>query len=93
MRKMVITGVSVGMLIVFPVSASSKRLLSPLLRTGPRFEDCVASPKVLQALVGRIGASSDSGSVGELAPYAVALAKLGWHDGMPPLFLVLQRRV
>ena len=57
-----------------------------------RFEICVASPEVLQALVGRMGSglfgsSSDSGSVGEIAPYAVALAKLGWHDGMPPLFL------
>ena len=57
-----------------------------------RFEICVASPEVLQALVGRMGSglfgsSSDSGSVGEIAPYAVALGKLGWHDGMPPLFL------
>ena len=54
-----------------------------------RFEICVASPEVLQALVGRIGSglfgsSSDSGSVGEIAPYAEALAVLGWRDGMPP---------
>ena len=58
----------------------------------PRFEICVASPEVLQALVGRMGSglfgsSSDSGSVGEIAPYAGALAKSGWHDGMPPLYL------
>ena len=51
-----------------------------------RFEVCVASPKVLQALVGRIGASSDSGSVGEIAPYAEALALLGWREGTPPPF-------
>ena len=56
-----------------------------------RFEICVASPKVLQALVGRIGsglfgASSSPGGVGKIAPYAEALAELGWHDGMPPLY-------
>ena len=54
-----------------------------------RFEICVASPKVLQALVGRIGsglfgASSSPGGVGKIAPYAEGLAVLGWRDGMPP---------
>ena len=56
-----------------------------------RFQICVASPEILQALLGRIGsglfgASSSPGGVGKIAPYAGALAELGWHDGMPPLY-------
>ena len=54
-----------------------------------RFEICVASPEVLQALVGRMGSglfgsSSGSGGVEKLSPYAEGLAVLGWRDGMPP---------
>ena len=56
-----------------------------------RFEICVASPEVLQALLGRIGSglfgvSSSPGGVEKLSPYAEGLAVLGWHDGMPPLY-------
>ena len=56
-----------------------------------RFQICVASPEILQALLGRIGsglfgASSSPGGVGKIAPYAGVLAELGWHDGMPPLY-------